>query len=395
MRVEYSRETLGGEINEERTLSLNTVEDYLEGIGKTPLLSREEERDLAKRIQERKEGIIRLLEETVGLIKKNPQLFKLFGQTEEKKKMLNIAGRSLYELKEVFDYLQQKKKQLDVAKSSRSSERIQETLGELEKARNEYRVNRKKMIEANLRLVVSFAKKYTKRGVSFSDLIQEGNIGLSRAVDKFDYKCNKRFSTYASWWIRQALSRAIADQSRTIRLPIHIVHLLRKLGRVSRSLEQELNREPTTEEIAKKVELPPQKIRQALGISQRTVSLDKPVGEDGDAAMIDFVANSNVPSPAYRLTLEMLRSEVRKLLERVVENTRELEILKLRFGLEEKSYSLREIGKKYGVSRERIRQIQERSLSRLRVPAEQRGLRGYLELLDSLRANTLGDYIEE
>ncbi len=395
MRVEYTKEITEGEINEERSLSLNTVEDYLEEIGKTPLLSQEEERKVAKRIQEEKEKIMRLLEKTIDLIQKNSELFELFGKAEKEKKILNITDHSLDELKEVFDHLQQKKKQLDTIESSRSRERIQETLEELEKARNEYRVNRKRMIEANLRLVVSFAKKYTKRGVSFSDLIQEGNIGLSRAVDKFDYKCNKRFSTYASWWIRQALSRAIADQSRTIRLPIHIVHLLRKLSKVSRKLEQELDREPTPEEIAKRAELSPQKIREALGISQGTISFDKPVGEDGDATMIDFIPNSTVPSPAYRLTLGMLRKEVRKLLEKVVKNTRELEILKLRFGLEERDYSLREIGKKYGVSRERIRQIQERSLSRLRAPAEERGLRGYLELLDSLRANTQGDYLEE
>jgi len=307
MRVEYRKEIIEGEINEERSLSLNTVEDYLEGIGKTPLLSREEEREVAKRIQEGKEKIIRLLEKTIDLIEKNPKLFELFGKAEKEKKIPNISGHNLDELKKVFDYLQQKKKQLDAIESSRSSERIQEALRELEKARNGYRANRKEMIEANLRLVVSFAKKYTRRGVSFSDLIQEGNIGLSRAVEKFDYKCNKRFSTYASWWIRQALSRAIADQSRTIRLPIHIVHLLRKLSKVSRILEQELNREPTPEEIAKRVELPPRKIREALGISRDTVSFDKPVGEDGDATMIDFIPNSTIPSPAYKLTLEMLR----------------------------------------------------------------------------------------
>lgn len=184
MRVEYTKEIIEGEIDEERSLSLNTVEDYLEEIGKTPLLSQEEERKVAKRIQEEKEKIMRLLEKTIDLIQKNSELFELFGKAEKEKKILDITGHSLDELKEVFDHLQQKKKQLDTIESSRSRERIQETLEELEKARNEYRVNRKRMIEANLRLVVSFAKKYTKRGVSFSDLIQEGNIGLSRAVDK-------------------------------------------------------------------------------------------------------------------------------------------------------------------------------------------------------------------
>lgn len=392
--MEYRKEIIEGEINEERSLPLNTVEDYLEEIGKTPLLSREEEREAAKRIQEGKEEIIRLLKEAINFIKKKSELFELFAKTEKEKKILNISGDSFDELKKIFDHLEQRKKELNTIEFYQSRKKIQEILRELEKVKDEYRANRRGMIEANLRLVVSFAKKYTKRGVSFSDLIQEGNIGLSRAVNKFDYKCNKRFSTYASWWIRQALSRTIADQSRTIRLPIHIVHLLRKLGKISRQLEQELNREPTPEEIAERAKFPAQKIREALGITQATVSFDKPVGENGDATMIDFIPNSTIPSPAYKLTLGMLRKEVRKLLEKVVKNTRESEILKLRFGLEERDYSLREIGKKYGVSRERIRQIQERSLSRLRAPAEERGLRGYLELLDSLRTNTQGDYLE-
>lgn len=392
--MEYRKEIIEGEINEEQSLSLNTVEDYLEEIGKTPLLSREEEREVAKRIQEEEEEIIRLLKEAIDFIKKKSELFKLFAKTEKEKKILNISGDSFDELKKIFDHLEQRKKELNTIEFYQSRKKIQEILRELEKVKDEYRANRRGMIEANLRLVVSFAKKYTNRGVSFSDLIQEGNIGLSRAVNKFDYKCNKRFSTYASWWIRQALSRTIADQSRTIRLPIHIVHLLRKLGKISRQLEQELNREPTPEEIAERAKFPAQKIREALGITRGTISFDKPVGEDGDATMIDFIPNSTIPSPAYKLTLGMLRKEVRKLLEKVVKNTRELEILKLRFGLEEKDYSLREIGKKYGVSRERIRQIQERSLSRLRAPAEERGLRGYLELLDNLRTNTQGDYIE-
>lgn len=392
--MEYRKEIIEGEINEERSLSLNTVEDYLEEIGKTPLLNREEEREVAKRIQEEKEDIIRLLKEAIDFIKKKSELFKLFAKTEKEKKILNISGDSFDELKKIFDHLEQRKKELNTIEFYQSRKKIQEILRELEKVKDEYRANRRGMIEANLRLVVSFAKKYTKRGVSFSDLIQEGNIGLSKAVSKFDYKCNKRFSTYASWWIRQALSRTIADQSRTIRLPIHIVHLLRKLGKISRQLEQELNREPTPEEIAERAKFPAQKIREALGITRGTISFDKPVGEDGNATMIDFIPNSTIPSPAYKLTLGMLRKEVRKLLEKVVKNTRELEILKLRFGLEERDYSLREIGKKYGVSRERIRQIQERSLSRLRAPAEERGLKGYLELLDNLRTNTQGDYLE-
>jgi len=378
-----------------RGLFSNTVEDYLEEIGKTPLLSREEERELAKRIKKGKDKSIKLFKEAIYLIKKDSELFTLFKKREKEREILDNPRESLDEVREVFDYLRRKKKEINSIKSSSNKEKMQQIMKKLEKVRVEHEASKKQMIEANLRLVVSFAKKYAKRGVSLSDLIQEGNIGLSRAVDKFDYKCNKRFSTYASWWIRQALSRTIADQSRTIRLPIHIVHLLRKVSRVSRQLEQEVRREPTPEEIAERVKLSPQKIKEALGITQSTVSFDKPVGEDKDTAMIDFIPNSTIPSPAYKLILGMLRKEVRGLLEKIVKNPRELEILKLRFGLEERDYSLREIGKKYGVSRERIRQIQERSLSRLRAPAEEKGLRGYLELLDNLRANIQENYFED
>lgn len=392
---EYRGEIKEKKMEGRRGLFSNTVEDYLEGIGKTPLLSREEERELAKRIKKGKDKSIKLFKEAIYLIKKDSELFTLFKKTEKEREILDNPRESLDEVREVFDYLRREKKEINSIKSSSNKEKMQQIMKKLEKVRGEHEASKKQMIEANLRLVVSFAKKYAKRGVSLSDLIQEGNIGLSRAVDKFDYKCNKRFSTYASWWIRQALSRTIADQSRTIRLPIHIVHLLRKVSRVSRQLEQELRRGPTPEEIAERVKLSPQKIKEALGITQSTISFDKPVGEDKDTAMIDFIPNSTIPSPAYKLILGMLRKEVRGLLEKVVKNPRELEILKLRFGLEERDYSLREIGKKYGVSRERIRQIQERSLSRLRAPAEEKGLRGYLELLDNLRANLQENYFED
>ena len=372
--------------NDTEGSSLTTVSRYLEEIGKTPLLTREEEVAVGKKIQEGKQNFIRLAVEGAGLIKNNSFLLSLFERKGGLEKDLDNVERDLDRVREIADFLEAERKKLGQIKPEEDRDRVEQILEEIKKARSVYEANRKKMIEANLRLVVSFAKKYTGRGVSFSDLIQEGNIGLSRAVDKFDHKSGKRFSTYASWWIRQALSRAITDQSQSIRIPVHIAHLMRKLSRISRQLEQELGRQPSSEEIAERVDIPPERIRETMGVSQATVSIDTLVGEDKDTPMIDFFSNSTIPPPVYKLTLDMLKEEVSGLLGEVIKDERESDILKLRFGLEEKdNYSLREIGRKYGVSRERIRQIQERALGKLRVEAEKRGLRSYLELLDMLR----------
>ena len=380
---------------EEQDSSLSTIGSYLEGIGKTPLLTKEEERELAKRIKEGKQKLIQLMRGTADIINKNRELLVLFQKGGKLSKNFGDLDRNPDKVREMVDFLEHELPKMEKIASDRDKRKIKQILKEAVKVKSSCEADRKKMMEANLRLVVSFAKKYTGRGVSLSDLIQEGNIGLSRAVDKFDYKCEKRFSTYASWWIRQALSRTIADQSRTIRLPVHIAYLLRRLSRVSRQLEQKLKREPTPEEIAEQVDFSPEKIRQMLGMSQTTVSIDKPMGEEKNSSMIEFVSNTSIPPPVYKLAVDMLKEGVRELLEKVVKDPRELEILKLRFDLEEKGdYSLRQIGKKYGVSRERIRQIQERALKRLRAPAEERGLRGYLELLNSLRAEMQESYTE-
>lgn len=380
---------------EEQDSSLSTIGSYLEGIGKTPLLTKEEERELAKRIKEGKQKLIQLMRGTADIINKNRELLVLFQKGGKLSKNFGDLDRNPDKVREMVDFLEHELPKMEKIVSDRDKRKIKQILKEAVKVKSSCEADRKKMMEANLRLVVSFAKKYTGRGVSLSDLIQEGNIGLSRAVDKFDYECEKRFSTYASWWIRQALSRTIADQSRTIRLPVHIAYLLRRLSRVSRQLEQKLKREPTPEEIAEQVDFSPEKIRQMLGISQTTVSIDKPMGEDKNSSMIEFVSNTSIPPPVYKLAVDMLKEGVRELLEKIVKDPRELEILKLRFDLEEKGdYSLRQIGKKYGVSRERIRQIQERALKRLRAPAEERGLRGYLELLNSLRAEMQESYTE-
>lgn len=380
---------------EEQDSSLSTIGSYLEGIGKTPLLTKEEERELAKRIKEGKQKLIQLMRGSSDIINKNRELLVLFQKGGKLSKNFGDLDRNPDKVREMVDFLEHELPKMEKIASDRDKRKIKQILKEAVKVKSSCEADRKKMMEANLRLVVSFAKKYTGRGVSLSDLIQEGNIGLSRAVDKFDYKCEKRFSTYASWWIRQALSRTIADQSRTIRLPVHIAYLLRRLSRVSRQLEQKLKREPTPEEIAEQVDFSPEKIRQMLGVRQTTVSIDKPMGEEKNSSMIEFVSNTSIPPPVYKLAVDMLKEGVRELLEKVVKDPRELEILKLRFDLEEKGdYSLRQIGKKYGVSRERIRQIQERALKRLRAPAEERGLRGYLELLNSLRAEMQESYTE-
>ncbi len=381
--------------NDTEGFSLNPISRYLGEIGKTPLLTRKEEVMLGKRIQEGKRNFIHGVVETAGLIKNNSYLLSLFKKKGGLEKDLDNVEKGLNRAREIADFLEAERKKLQQIKPEETRERVEQILEEIKKARSVYETYRKKMMEANLRLVVSFAKKYTRRGIPFSDLIQEGNIGLSRAVDKFDHRSGRRFSTYASWWIRQALSRAITDQSQSIRIPVHIAHLMRKLSRISRQLEQELGREPSSEEIAERADMPLQRIRETMVVGQATVSIDTLVGEDKDTPMIDFISNPNIPPPVYKVTLDMLKEEVKGLLEEVIKDERESDILRLRFGLEkEENHSLREIGRKYGVSRERIRQIQERALSKLRVEAEKKGLKSYLELLDMLRTTLEKGYAD-
>lgn len=313
-----------------------SVEDpvrmYLKEIGKVPLLSADEEIELAQNMED---GAVAT--EKINVLKG-----RIDGASEEEKA----------EIKEEIKTLQR-----DVDKGADA---------------------KKRLAEANLRLVVSIAKRYVGRGMLFLDLIQEGNLGLIKAVEKFDYKKGYKFSTYATWWIRQAITRAIADQARTIRIPVHMVETINKLIRVSRQLLQELGREPSPEEIAKEMNMPVERVREILKISQEPVSLETPIGEEEDSHLGDFIKDDNVPVPADAAAFTLLKEQLEEVLGTLTE--REQKVLTLRFGLEDgRARTLEEVGKVFNVTRERIRQIEAKALRKLRHPSRSRKLRDYLE----------------
>ncbi|HWJ60832.1 MAG TPA: RNA polymerase sigma factor RpoD [Acidimicrobiales bacterium] len=307
--------------------SADPVRVYLKEIGRVPLLTGMEEVSLAKRIEAGGQAAVRLAE-------------------------LEAAGR--------ID-------ELDVA----ARRRLERTSRDGERAKSD-------LIQANLRLVVSIAKRYVGRGMHLLDLIQEGNLGLMRAVEKFDYTKGFKFSTYATWWIRQAITRAIADQARTIRIPVHMVESINKVHRIQRQMMQELEREPTIEELANKVDMTPDRVREIMRISQDPLSLDSPVGETDDSQLSDFIEDTQADAPAEMAARNMLGKAVVEALSEL--SDREKEVVRLRFGLDDgQARTLEEVGKEFGVTRERIRQIEAKTLAKLRNPNRSQKLRDYLD----------------
>src|SRR6186997_834185 len=342
------------------------VRMYLKEIGKVPLLNAAQEVDLARRIQAG-ELSTALQHQTAEDGKPEPKALKFMVE-----KVWEIRDHQLNAFGKVEGIGRDK-----MPKSFRP--KTEEELDDFcRRVERDGQLAKKKLIEANLRLVVSIAKRYVGRGMLFLDLIQEGNLGLIRAVEKFDYSKGYKFSTYATWWIRQAITRAIADQARTIRIPVHMVETINKLVRVQRQLLQDLGREPTPDEIGKVMGIGADKVREILKVSQEPVSLETPIGEEEDSHLGDFIEDRGALAPAEAASNQLLKEQVEAVLDSLT--GRERRVLQLRFGLEDgRARTLEEVGKEFNVTRERIRQIEAKALRKLRHPSRSRKLKDYLE----------------
>ncbi len=342
------------------------VRMYLKEIGKVPLLNAAQEVDLARRIQSGELSTAMQLEvQSNG--KPDPKALKFIVQ-----KVWEVRDHQTNAFGKVSGIGREK-----IAKTYRpkTDAELEDWLHRVER---DGQLAKKKLIEANLRLVVSIAKRYVGRGMLFLDLIQEGNLGLIRAVEKFDYDKGFKFSTYATWWIRQAITRAIADQARTIRIPVHMVETINKLVRVQRQLLQDLGREPTPDEIGKVMGIPAEKVREIQKVSQEPVSLETPIGEEEDSHLGDFIEDADAVVPVDAASFILLQEQLESVLHTLSE--REKKVIQLRFGLADgHPRTLEEVGREFGVTRERIRQIESKTLSKLRHPSRSQKLRDYLE----------------
>jgi len=344
------------------------VRMYLKEIGKVPLLTAAQEVDLAMRIESGEFATV-LIQPVDGTRKVENRQFRQVVEAvcRIREHQLNPDKRLRHE-------------GIGREKVTRSyrPRNVEETLEFLRRVERDGQLAKKKLIEANLRLVVSIAKRYVGRGMLFLDLIQEGNLGLIRAVEKFDYSKGYKFSTYATWWIRQAITRAIADQARTIRIPVHMVETINKLVRVQRQLLQDLGREPLPEEIGKQMGVPADKVREILKVSQEPVSLETPIGEEEDSHLGDFIEDAEAVVPIDAASFILLQEQLESVLHTL--SDREKKVIQLRFGLMDgHPRTLEEVGREFGVTRERIRQIESKTLSKLRHPSRSQKLRDYLE----------------